>query len=203
MLVFYGGELLATRSKHKHEEHPLSAVRDCWLSIFAATLRIWRPSPPPATCGRAVPWWLERLFVSHLSTPHIIANVRHARLDECAVRATRKKLKVCSDSGDTGFKNCKLSYAGACGRVCRSLFLAGVWNVEPGGRFCVGAFGRNLASVAVKMFSHFICLIKTFYNFYTFNAICKDTLGKFVNNWPCSIFMHVLCAVYGRCSKEF
>jgi hypothetical protein len=24
-----------------------------------------------------------------------------------------------------------------------------------GGRFSVGAFGRNLASVAVKMFSHF------------------------------------------------
>jgi hypothetical protein len=30
------------------------------------------------------------------------------------------------------------------------------WSLESGGRFCVGAFGRNLASVAVKMFSHLI-----------------------------------------------
>jgi hypothetical protein len=36
-----------------------------------------------------------------------------------------------------------------------------------GGRFCVGAFGRNLALVAVKMFS----LIIYFVNL---NAICKD-----------------------------
>jgi hypothetical protein len=41
-----------------------------------------------------------------------------------------------------------------------------------GGRFCVGAFGRNLASVAVKMFSHLIQFIKNFYKC-TFNAICK------------------------------
>jgi hypothetical protein len=26
------------------------------------------------------------------------------------------------------------------------------WSVEPDGRFCVGASGRNLASIAVKMF---------------------------------------------------
>jgi hypothetical protein len=36
-------------------------------------------------------------------------------------------------------------------------------SLESGGRFCVGAFGRNLASVAVKIFSHLIYLIKKFY----------------------------------------
>jgi hypothetical protein len=46
--------------------------------------------------------------------------------------------------------------------------------VESGGRFCVGAFGRNLVSVAVKMFSHLIYFKKTFYKFCNFNAIWKD-----------------------------
>jgi hypothetical protein len=35
------------------------------------------------------------------------------------------------------------------------------------------AFGRNLASVAVKMFSHSINFIKKFFKCYAFNAICK------------------------------
>jgi hypothetical protein len=51
--------LLVPRSTPKLEEHPLSAVRDCLFNIFAATLHIWRPSPPSATWGRAVPWWQE------------------------------------------------------------------------------------------------------------------------------------------------
>jgi hypothetical protein len=46
--------------------------------------------------------------------------------------------------------------------------------LESGGRFCVGAFGRNLASVAVKMFSHLIYFIKKFYKFCTFNIFHKD-----------------------------
>jgi hypothetical protein len=41
----------------KLEGHPLSAVCDCLLSIFAATLHIWRPSPQSTTWGRAMPWW--------------------------------------------------------------------------------------------------------------------------------------------------
>jgi hypothetical protein len=45
---------------------------------------------------------------------------------------------------------------------------------ESGGRFCVGAFGRNLVSFAVKIFPHLIYFIKKFYKFCTFNAICKD-----------------------------
>jgi hypothetical protein len=38
--------------------------------------------------------------------------------------------------------------------------------MESGGRFCVGAFGRNLASVTVKIFSHSIYLLKKFCNFF-------------------------------------
>jgi hypothetical protein len=34
-----------------------SAVRDCLFNIFAATIHTWRPSPPSATWGRAMPWW--------------------------------------------------------------------------------------------------------------------------------------------------
>jgi hypothetical protein len=40
-------------------------------------------------------------------------------------------------------------------------------SLESGGRFCVGAFGRNLTSVAVKMFSHLIYFIKKLYTFCT------------------------------------
>jgi hypothetical protein len=47
-------------------------------------------------------------------------------------------------------------------------------SLESGGRFCVGGFGRNLASVAVKMFSNLIYFTKKFYKFRTFNEIFKD-----------------------------
>jgi hypothetical protein len=47
-------------------------------------------------------------------------------------------------------------------------------SLESGCWFCVGAFGRNLASVTVKMFSHFIHFAKEFYKRFTFNAMCKD-----------------------------
>jgi hypothetical protein len=60
----------------------------------------------------------------------------------------RKKVKVNSDGGCSGGKTLKRGYGGAYGGVW--------WSVESGGRFRVGAFGRNLASVAVKMFSHLI-----------------------------------------------
>jgi hypothetical protein len=50
-------------------------------------------------------------------------------------------------------------------------------SLESGGRFCVGAFGRNLTSVAVKMFSHLIYFIKKFYKFCIFNAIRKDNFA--------------------------
>jgi hypothetical protein len=56
-LTFCGEELLALRSTPKLEDYPLSAVRHCLFNIFAATLHIWRPSPPSATWGCALPWW--------------------------------------------------------------------------------------------------------------------------------------------------
>ena len=40
ILFFYGGEFLAASSTPKLEYNPLSAVRDCLFSIFAATLHI-------------------------------------------------------------------------------------------------------------------------------------------------------------------
>jgi hypothetical protein len=46
-------------------------------------------------------------------------------------------------------------------------------NLESSGRFCVGVFGRNLALVAVKMFSRLIFFIKKFLKMFTLNAICK------------------------------
>jgi hypothetical protein len=42
-------------------------------------------------------------------------------------------------------------------RICGAIPpLLIVWILESGGRIYVGAFGRNLASVAVKMFSYLI-----------------------------------------------
>jgi hypothetical protein len=49
--------LLAPPPTLKLEDHPLSVARNCLLDIFAATLHTWRPSPPSATWGRAMPWW--------------------------------------------------------------------------------------------------------------------------------------------------
>jgi hypothetical protein len=43
--------------------------------------------------------------------------------------------------------------------------------MESGGRFCAVTFVKNLASVALKMFSHFISFVITFYIFFTLNAI--------------------------------
>jgi hypothetical protein len=47
-------------------------------------------------------------------------------------------------------------------------------SLESGCRFCVYTFVRNLVSIAVKMFSHLIDLVKTFYKC-TFSAICEHT----------------------------
>jgi hypothetical protein len=66
-----------------------------------------------------------------------------------------EKIEKSSDGGNSGSKKCKRGYGGSYGEVWRSLRLAGVWSLELGRRFCVGAFGGNLASVAVKMFLHF------------------------------------------------
>jgi hypothetical protein len=68
----------------------------------------------------------------------------------------RKKLKSSSVGGDSGRKKFKRGYGDAYGGVWGILCLAEVWSQRSGGRFCVGAYGRNLASVAVKIFSHLI-----------------------------------------------
>jgi hypothetical protein len=59
------------------------------------------------------------------------------------------------------------------GGVWRSLRFTGVWN-QAG--FCVDAFGRNLASVAVKMFSNLIYFIKTFIHFVISVQVAKIML---------------------------
>jgi len=52
-----GEVLLARRPSPKLQGLTMSAVRDCLFSILAV-VRIWRPSPPSATWGRAMSWWL-------------------------------------------------------------------------------------------------------------------------------------------------
>jgi hypothetical protein len=69
--------------------------------------------------------------------------------------------KLSSDGGDSGRKKCKRGYGGAC-------------RGESGDMFCAGAFGRNLASVVMKIFPHLIYFIKIFYKLCIFNAIYKD-----------------------------
>jgi hypothetical protein len=85
----------------------------------------------------------------------------------------RKTLKLSSGAGESGSKKGKRGYGGAYGGVWRSLRFAGARRRR--GRFCVGAFGRNPASVTVKMFSYLIYFVKRYiYKFYIFNAICKN-----------------------------
>jgi hypothetical protein len=67
------------------------------------------------------------------------------------------KLQLSSDGGDYGSGKCKRDY-GAC--LEESAFSE---SLESGGLLCVGAFGSNLASVAVKMFSHLIYFITFFF----------------------------------------
>jgi hypothetical protein len=71
-------------------------------------------------------------------------------------------------------------------------------SMETGGLFCVGAFGRNLASVTMKMFSHLIYFIKKFYKCHTLNAICKDNAAincitvQQKNSFPSSLTGHTM-----------
>jgi hypothetical protein len=53
-------------------------------------------------------------------------------LDECAVRAMRKNLKLSFDGGDSGSKKCKRGYGDPYGGVWRRLRLAGVWSQAVG-----------------------------------------------------------------------
>jgi hypothetical protein len=49
--------------------------------------------------------------------------------------------------------------------------------LESGGRLYFGASGRNLASVALKMFSHLIYFIKKCCTYCALHAIYKDNAG--------------------------
>jgi hypothetical protein len=68
-------------------------------------------------------------------------------------------------------------------RLAESVFCG---SLESGGRFCVGAFGRNLVSVTMKKFSHLIYFIKKFYKLCTFQGICKDNVAINCNRAYCS-----------------
>jgi len=50
---------------------------------------------------------LPLLFTKKATAHNILVNVRHAWLDECAVRATRKKFELISDGGKFGNKKWK------------------------------------------------------------------------------------------------
>jgi hypothetical protein len=52
-----------------------------------------------------------------------------------------------------------------------------VGSLESGCRFCVGAFGRNLASVTLKTFSHLSYFTKKCYEFCVFGAVCKGNIA--------------------------
>ena len=53
ILSFHCEELLAPRPTPKLEEHPLSAIHDYLLNIFAATLHTWRPFLHPQSNNAA------------------------------------------------------------------------------------------------------------------------------------------------------
>jgi hypothetical protein len=80
--------------------------------------------------------------------------------------AMENKLNLICDTGNFGSKKCKLLWWGLAD------FAFG-WSLESGGLFYGGAFGRNLASVVVKIFSYLIQLAKKCYKICVFNAICR------------------------------
>jgi hypothetical protein len=47
-------------------------------------------------------------------------------------------------------------------------------SLESGGRFCFGAFGKNLASVALNKYERLICIVNRFCRLCSPNAIYKD-----------------------------
>jgi hypothetical protein len=49
VILFLVREAVSPAPNTKLEDRPLSAVSHCLFNIFAATLHIWRPSPPSTT----------------------------------------------------------------------------------------------------------------------------------------------------------
>jgi hypothetical protein len=58
------------------------------------------------------------------------------------------------------------------------MHVAAAWSGRQAVDFVVGAFGRNLAAVTMKMFSRLIYFIKTFYKFDNFNTISRIFLQE-------------------------
>jgi hypothetical protein len=95
-----------------------------------------------------------RLYCTHLSRYN---NQCLSRLNGLVCRPCDvETITLSSDCGDCGRKKCERCCGGACAGVQRSLRLAWVWGLESGGRYCVVASCRNLASVAMIMFSRLI-----------------------------------------------
>jgi hypothetical protein len=65
-------------------------------------------------------------------------------------------MKLSFGGGDSGGKKCTW--------VWQVLCLMRNWSLESGCRFCIAAFGMNLGSVEVKMFTRF-------------NVICKENVA--------------------------
>jgi len=59
LFFLYGEEFLSPCPTPKVKDHPLSPVRDCLFSIFAAVLHIMRPPSLSLTRGRAMSWSQE------------------------------------------------------------------------------------------------------------------------------------------------
>jgi hypothetical protein len=68
-------------------DHYLSPFRDCVYTIFAATLYIWRPTPPSTTRGRAMPW---SRGTSHILAYNYLNKVR-VYLGPCRPEAWSKR----------------------------------------------------------------------------------------------------------------
>jgi len=85
-------------------------------------------------------------------------------LDVQAIRAMQKNINYILTVATMEARNANEAIVAPmveCGGI-------GVWResgaLESGGRFCVGAFDSNLASDAVKMFSHLIYFTQTLIN---------------------------------------
>lgn len=66
-------------------------------------------------------------------------------------------------------KEAILAPMAGCGGVC----VLAVWSLESDGRIFIGAFGRNVGSLAVNLLSYLFQLIKKFYKCCSCKAICN------------------------------
>ena len=72
---FYGEELLAPRSTHRVQDHPLSAARDCSFNIFATFLHIG-----------------DRSSILNLRTRHATLTATHLSHNREALLVARKEI---------------------------------------------------------------------------------------------------------------